>query len=91
MLDVMERTNVRVGHGAPIGVDRIWFSGTTEVEPEARKRMIAICLFNFYIVGVCLLTIYTCFAKRGQYRMDRLHPCDRDDPMEGMLGGQQTN
>ncbi len=35
MLDVMERTNVRVGRGAPIGVDRIWLSGSTEVEPEA--------------------------------------------------------
>ena len=29
MLDVMERTNVRVGRGAPIGVDGIWLSGTT--------------------------------------------------------------
>jgi hypothetical protein len=38
MLDVMERTNVRVGHGAPISVDGIWLSGTTEVEPEATEE-----------------------------------------------------
>ena len=38
MLDVMERTNVRVGCGAPIGVDGIWLSGTTEVEPEATEE-----------------------------------------------------
>jgi hypothetical protein len=34
MFYVMERTNVRVGRGAPIGVDGIWLSGPTEVEPE---------------------------------------------------------
>ena len=38
MLDVMVRTNVRVGRGAPIGGDGIWLSGTTEVEPEAMEE-----------------------------------------------------
>ncbi len=38
MLDVMERTNVRVGRGAPLGFDGIWLSGTTEIEPEAAEE-----------------------------------------------------
>jgi hypothetical protein len=38
MLEVMERTNVRVGRVAPICVDGIWLSGPTEVEPEAREE-----------------------------------------------------
>jgi hypothetical protein len=37
MLDVMERTDVRVGRGAPIGVGGIWLSGTMEGEPEAAE------------------------------------------------------
>jgi hypothetical protein len=34
LLDLMERSNVRVGHGAPIGDDGIWLSGRTEEEGE---------------------------------------------------------
>ena len=34
MLDPMERTNVRVGHGSPMGDDGIWLSGPRDVKPE---------------------------------------------------------
>jgi hypothetical protein len=34
MLDLMERTNVRVGCGSPMGDDGIWLSGPRDVEPE---------------------------------------------------------
>ncbi len=34
MLDLMERTNVRVGCGSPMGDDGIWLSGARDVEPE---------------------------------------------------------
>jgi hypothetical protein len=34
MLDLMERTNVRVGRGAPMDDDGIWLSGPRDDEPE---------------------------------------------------------
>jgi hypothetical protein len=34
MLDLMERNQVRVGRGAPIGLDGVWLDGNT-VAPEA--------------------------------------------------------
>jgi hypothetical protein len=34
MLDLMERTNVRVGRGSLMGDDGIWLSGPRDVEPE---------------------------------------------------------
>ncbi len=33
----MERSNVRVGHGAPIDNDGIWLSGMTEEEQEQEE------------------------------------------------------
>ena len=37
LLDLMERSNVRVGRGAPIDDDGIWLSGTTEKEREQEE------------------------------------------------------
>ena len=34
MLDLMERTNVRVGCGSSMGDDGVWLSGPRDVEPE---------------------------------------------------------
>jgi len=34
MLDLMEKTNVRVVRGAPMGDDGIWLSGPRDAEPE---------------------------------------------------------
>ena len=39
MLDQMEKTRVRVGHGAPIGTDGIWLDGSTDAT-EATDVMI---------------------------------------------------
>jgi hypothetical protein len=41
MLDLMERTNVRVGRGAPMGDDGIWLSGPRDVEPEETDRVLS--------------------------------------------------
>ena len=38
MLDLMERNQVRVGRGAPIGSDGVWLDGNT-VAPEATDLM----------------------------------------------------
>ena len=40
MLDLMERTNVKVGHGSPMGDDRIWLSGPRDVKPEETDRVL---------------------------------------------------
>ena len=40
MLDLMERTNVMVGHGSPMGDDGIWLSGPRDVEPEEMDRVL---------------------------------------------------
>ena len=37
--DVMERSNVRVGRGAPIDCDGIWLSGMTEEEKREQEEM----------------------------------------------------
>jgi len=37
--DVMERSNVRVGRGAPIDYDGIWLSGMTEEEKREQEEM----------------------------------------------------
>jgi hypothetical protein len=37
--DVMERSNDRVGRGAPIGDDGIWLSGMTEEEKQQQEEM----------------------------------------------------
>ena len=42
MPDLMERTNVRVGHGAPMGDDGIWLSGPRDFEPEKMGRLLSI-------------------------------------------------
>jgi hypothetical protein len=39
MLNLMERTNVRVGRGAPMGDDGIWLSGPRDVEPEEMDHL----------------------------------------------------
>ena len=41
MLDLMERTNVRVGRGDPMGDDGIWLSGPRDVEPEETDRLLS--------------------------------------------------
>ena len=41
MLDLMERTNVRVGRGSPMGDDGIWLSGPRDVEPEETDRVLS--------------------------------------------------
>ena len=41
MLDLMERTNVRVGRGSPMGDDGIWLSGPRDVEPEETDRFLS--------------------------------------------------
>ena len=41
MLDLMERTNVLVGRGAPIGDDGIWLSGPRDVELEETDRVLS--------------------------------------------------
>jgi len=41
MLDLMERTNVRVGRGSPMGDDGIWLSGLKDVEPEETDRVLS--------------------------------------------------
>ena len=42
MLDLMERTNVRVGRGSPMGDDGIWLSGPRDVEPEETDRALSV-------------------------------------------------
>jgi hypothetical protein len=41
MLDLMVRTNTRVGRGAPMGDDGIWLSGPRDVEPEETDRVLS--------------------------------------------------
>ena len=41
MLDLMEKTNVRVGRGHPMGDDGIWLSGPRDVEPEETDRLLS--------------------------------------------------
>ncbi len=41
MLDLMERTNVRVGRGSPMGDDGIWLLGPRDVEPEETDRVLS--------------------------------------------------
>jgi len=41
MLDLMEKTNVRVGCGAPMGDDGIWLSGPRDVKPEETDRLLS--------------------------------------------------
>jgi hypothetical protein len=41
MLDLMDRTNSRVGRGAPMGDDGICLSGPRDVEPEETDRVLS--------------------------------------------------
>ncbi len=41
MLDLMERTNVRVCRGSPMGDDGIWLSGPRDVESEETDRVLS--------------------------------------------------
>jgi hypothetical protein len=42
LLDLMEQNNVRVGHGYPIGNDRVWLDGhTTNVDINATDRFLS--------------------------------------------------
>ena len=41
MLDLMERTNVRVGRGSPMGDDGIWLSGPRDVKQEETDRVLS--------------------------------------------------
>ena len=61
----MERTNVRVGRGAPIGVDGIWLSGTTEVEQEATEENDCDLSFQFLHRRSLLVNHFNVFRRKG--------------------------
>jgi hypothetical protein len=65
MLDVMERTNVRVGRGAPIGVDGIWLSGRTEGEPESMEDNDRDLSVQFLHCRSLLVNHYHLFRTKG--------------------------
>ena len=41
MLDLMKRTNVRVGRGSPMGDDGIWLAPPRNDNPEATDRILS--------------------------------------------------
>jgi hypothetical protein len=62
MLDLMDRTNSRVGCGAPMGDDGIWLSGPRDVEPEETDRVLST---QFYQRRNLLVNHLYLFRKKG--------------------------
>ena len=65
MLDVMERGNIRVGRGAPLGFDGIWLSGAMEIEPESAEENDRDLSFQFLHRRSLLVNHFNVFRRKG--------------------------
>ena len=74
----MERTNVMVGCGAPLGDDGIWLSGPGDVEPEETDRLLSM---QFEQRRFLLVNHLYLFRKKGLYfrtELNLVQPRDRE-------------
>ena len=86
LLDLMERTNVTVGRGAPIGDDGIWLDGHTTFYSADSSEL---ALSKKLRVGIhCWRNIFTSSVRRVQCSISVfVSPGMGEDPTEGRQGG----
>ena len=69
LLDLMEWSNVHVGHGVPVGDDRVWLSGLLLQEPAQDSNDIdRICPSSLLSTAASRSSIFKCFVRMVQLR-----------------------
>ena len=72
LLDLMERPNVHIGRGAPVGDDRVWLSGLLLQEPAQDSDDIDRILSEQFAQGCSQLVLHLQMFRRNRTIEGRL-------------------